>query len=288
MNAMSDQFDLSWILPYVRESLRGRGNFGFEAFVDGVFAVLDRIGVGEGIQKRSPLQGYTGYNYDFDKAHPDIKMAVTEAFYYLEQNRFILRPPPTNATAFLPHGQFHITKRGQDWANTVEPLPEDYNGYMRQFDANTDDVVRQYVSEALNTYIRGTYFASAVMVGAASEKAIYLLADDLLLAIQDTTKQRSMRNRIDDRKLDRLFMSIESTINAGHASKTIPYDVMDGTTRHLLSLFEYIKVQRNDAIHPLNFRVSADSVRFSLNAFPLALSKVEALRQWCKAHPASL
>ena len=36
----------------------------------------------------------------------------------------------------------------------VEPLPEDYNGYMKQFDVTADEVVRQYTSEALNTYIR--------------------------------------------------------------------------------------------------------------------------------------
>jgi hypothetical protein len=56
----------------------------------------------------------------------------------------------------------------------------------------------------------------------------------------------------------------------------------------MLSLFDSIRLQRNDAIHPMNFVVSADSVRFALNAFPLAFEKVEALRQWCNAHPATL
>jgi hypothetical protein len=38
----------------------------------------------------------------------------------------------------------------------------------------------------------------------------------------------------------------------------------------------------------MNFVVSADTVRFMLNAFPLAFKKVEALRVWCGTHPASL
>lgn len=285
---MPVEFDLSWILPYVRESLRDRGNFTFEGFADGVFAVLDRVGGGKGIEKRSPHQGYTGYNYDFDKAHPDIRDAVTEAFYYLEQNRFILRPPPTNATAFLAHGRFQITKRGQEWAKSVEPLPEDYNGYMNQFAASTDAVVRQYVSEALNTYIRGTYFASAVMIGAASEKSIYLLADSLVPALKDPANQSSLRKKIDARRLETLLKGVEQTVVDGHTRKIIPFEVMGGTTRHLLSLFDSIRLQRNDAIHPMNFVVSSDSVRFALNAFPLAFEKVEALRQWCIGHPATL
>jgi hypothetical protein len=284
---MPCNYDLPWILPYVRESLRGRGNLNFDGFVDGVFQVLERIGV-KTIEKPPIHQGYTGRTYNFDAAHPDIRNAATEAFYYLEHNRFILRPPPTNSTAFLPHGQFTITARGQEWANSVEPLPEDYNGYMNQFVASTDPVVRQYISEALNAYIRGTYFASAVMIGAASEKSIYLLAAALVPALKDHAKQSTLQRRIDARKLEQLLKYVEQTVVDGHTNKVIPFDVMGGTTRHLLSLFDSIRLQRNDAIHPMNFVVSADSVRFMLNAFPLAFQKVEALQEWCNAHPNSL
>ena len=44
----------------------------------------------------------------------------------------------------------------------------------------------------------------------------------------------------------------------------------------------------NAGIHPMNFVVSADSVRFALHAFPLAFLKVEAFQKWCNAHPSSL
>ncbi|HXL23842.1 MAG TPA: hypothetical protein VOA78_15370 [Candidatus Dormibacteraeota bacterium] len=285
---VTTEFNLSWILPYVRESLRGRGNLSFDGFADGVFAVLEKVGVGKGIEKRPQGTGYTGHTFNFDAAHPDIRFAVTEAFYYLEQNRFILRPPPTNASAFVSGGQCQITRRGQEWANSVEPLPEDYDGYMSQFGASTDAVVRQYVSEALNTYIRGTYFASAVMIGAASEKTIYLLAESLVLALKDGPAQSLLQRKIDARRLEALLKGVEQIVVDGNLHKVIPFDVMGGTTRHLLSLFDSIRLQRNDAIHPMNFVVSASSVRFTLNAFPLAFEKVEALRQWCIAHPASL
>jgi hypothetical protein len=119
-----------------------------------------------------------------------------EAFYYLEQNRFTLRPAPNSSMAFLPHGRYVITVRGQEWASGVEPLPEDYDGYMKQFDASVDAVIRQYVSEALNTYIRGTFFASAVMIGAASEKAIYMVAESLVPGLQDVAKQETLKKRL--------------------------------------------------------------------------------------------
>jgi hypothetical protein len=47
-----------------------------------------------------------------------------------------------------------------------------------------------------------------------------------------------------------------------------------------MSLFEAIRVQRNDAVHPQNAMVSDLSVRLSYQAFPQTLAKVEELRSW--------
>jgi hypothetical protein len=289
--SMASNYDLAWILPYVREFLRNHSNFSFDGFADGVFEVLDKVGVGEGIEKRSLTAGHTGYTYNFDAVHLDIRLAVTEAFYYLEQNRFILRSPPTNTTAFVlgqQDRQFRITKRGQDWANSAEPVPEDYDGYMKQFGPASDAVVRQYISEALNTFMHGSYFASAVMIGAASEKSIHLLADSMVPALADPAKRTELTKRINARSLERLLKYVEDIVIDGHKRLVIPFDVMGGTTRHLLSLFDHIRLQRNDAIHPMNFVVSADYVRFALGTFPLAFQKVEALQKWCDANPNSL
>ena len=288
------EYGLSWILPYVRQSIPGlKDIFKFDEFADGVFALLEKQETPT-IGKYPMHMGHTGRTYNESVMHRDIKLAVVEAFCYCEQNRFILRQPPTHGSYFNRAGfvvsgdECVITARGREWAKGVEPLPEDYNGYMKQFGATTDDVVRQYISEGLNTFIRGTYFASAVMVGAASEKAIYLLADSLLPTLKDAAKRATLQSRIKGRRFEPLFAFLEEIVVNGHKSKTIDYDVMGGTTRHLLSLFDHIKLQRNDAVHPMNFQVSSDSVRSSLNAFPLAWQKVEALRQWCNAHPNSL
>lgn len=88
--------------------------------------------------------------------------------------------------------------------------------------------------------------------------------------------------------MERMFRLVEQTINDGNAARIIPFDAMGGSTRHLISLFDHIRLQRNDAIHPMNFVVSADSVRFALAAFPMAFERVEALRIWCNANPSTL
>jgi hypothetical protein len=291
---MQPEYNLSWILPYVRLSIPSLATiFKFDEFADGVYALLAKQATPT-IQKRPANVGHTGQTYNVDAIRKDIKAAVTEAFYYCEQNRFILRQPPTHASyihreGFNPSGnEYLVTPRGQEWAKSVEPLPEDYDGYMRQFPATTDIVVREYIGEALHTFIVGTHFACAVMIGAASEKCIYLLADALLPALRDPAKQAALRKKMDDRSLDRLLKGVEEIIIDGHKAKIIPFDVMGGTTRHLVSIFDHIRLQRNDAIHPMNFNVSADSVRLALMAFPMAFERIDALRQWCSANPASL
>jgi hypothetical protein len=223
---MPTVFDLSWILPYVRESLRGRGNLNFESFVDGVLPALARANV-PSIEKAAFPQS-TRRPYDVNAIRNDIQVALTEAFYYAEQNRFILQQPYDNSLNIAPGGRWLITKRGVEWANGVDPLPEDYNGYMKQFGPTTDAVVRQYISEALNTFMKEAFFACAVMIGAASEKSIYLLADSLVSALKDPAAQSSLKKKIDARRLETLLKGVEQIVVDGHTNKVIPFQVMGG------------------------------------------------------------
>jgi hypothetical protein len=119
------------------------------------------------------------------------------------------------------------------------------------------------------------------MLGAAAEAAIYNLVDALVPAIQDPAKQATLKKRVADRGFERMFSFIEKTITAGHDSGVIPYEVTEGTTRHLFLMFEYIKVQRNDAVHPKEFQVSPDSVRMSLNGCSPSLGVNAAGRPGC-------
>jgi len=68
-----------------------------------------------------------------------------------------------------------------------------------------------------------------------------MVAESLVPALQDVVKQETLKKRLGERKLDRLFTFIERVVIDGHSQDVIPYDVMEGTTRHLMSLIEYIK-----------------------------------------------
>ena len=290
-------YDLASILPLVRLSIPGLGDiFTFDEFAYGILALLEKQGTPT-VQKRPQGAGFAGpgRNYNEQALSKDIKIAVVEAFYYCEQHRFILRSPPTSANYIYKEGfnpkpgeQCLVTPRGQEWARTVDPLPEDYNGYMKQFPGTTDKVVLEYVGEALHTFVGGTYFSCAVMIGAASEKCIYLLADALVPALKDAGRQAQLQKKMSARSLASLLKELESIVEQGLKAKVIPHGLLGETTRHLLSIFDHIRLQRNDAIHPMSVKVSADSVRLALMSFPMAFVRVESLRQWCLVSTSSL
>ena len=81
---------------------------------------------------------------------------------------------------------------------------------------------------------------------------------------------------VNGRGLYRLLECIGKHVEAVKQARA----VFDGAESHLMSLFESIRVQRNDAVHPKTASVNEDSVRLSYNAFPRAIRKAEELRDW--------
>jgi hypothetical protein len=287
---MATDYTLSWILPFVRESLRGRGNFNFDHFIDGLWTVLEKTGV-PGIVRHPPHRGYSGTAFDSTQAPHQLRAVAAESFYYLIQNGFVIPGPPTNNPGFPAPGMLYLTSSGLAWAASAEPLPEDYNGYLkllRGLVRNVDSVTEQYVSEGLSSFVRGTYFAAAVMIGAAAEKEIYLLAESMVNALKDSKQQKKLTELLDGRSLRSLFRFVDDEITQASKNKTLPYSVAESAVPHLMSLIEAIRVQRNDAVHPMNAKVSEDSVRHAFQAFPHALEKLEKLRAWFLANPKSI
>ena len=99
------------------------------------------------------------------------------------------------------------------------------------------------------------------------------------LIFKDQKQKVKLEGLINSRGMKALFDFIQETIINGQKSKAIPYSVAEGASPHLMSLVEAIRVERNDAVHPQNAKVSDLSVRLSYQAFPHALEKFEELRE---------
>ncbi|MGD0797960.1 MAG: hypothetical protein ABR910_09570 [Acidobacteriaceae bacterium] len=228
--------------------------------------------------------------FDFDNAPYALKVAANEAFFYLIRNGYIV-PQHSASNGFPEHHPtsfaYDVTKRGQEWTDSIDPIPEDAAGYMKVLRAlvtKMDTVIEQYVVEALVAFERGADFAAAVMLGAASEKALYLLADALLPALASQKSQQTLQQLLQRRQLVKFLEFIRDTIDRN--AKTIAPS--DGAITQVSAMFDAIRAQRNDAVHPNSAQVTPESVRFLIANFPYFLSKCEALTTWFVAHPQSL
>jgi hypothetical protein len=283
-------FTLSWILPFVRQSLKGVGNFEYRTYVQRLWMHLEQAKV-PGVIRATPLQMQLGQVFLYDQAPHELLFLVTESFFYLFHNDYITLGPPDGLLNLPSSNKYYVTQRGEKWFNGVEPFPEEAAGYMnflRQLIPTIDSIIEQYMIEALTAFERSAYFAAAVMLGAASEKALYLLAESMLDAFRDTGKRRRLQSTLERRKLSELCELVRDSIQNASSTKVLPYTHFEGSTAHLMSLFEAIRVQRNDAVHPMNATVSGDSVRLLIQSFPYALNKSEELRRWLTAHPNSI
>ena len=182
---------------------------------------------------------------------------------------------------------FRLTEFGKDYIAQASPHYYDPQGYMEYLKAivpNLDTTTEQYVFESLNCYRRQLFFASAVMIGAAAEKAVLLLLKAIQDSMSDQSKKKKMGQLLDRPNLPEIFDTINKTLVPLIKSNTIPYIVHRGSTEHLLSLFEMIRVQRNDAIHPITGQVDRTKVFLSLQTIPIALESINKLLEWLSSN----
>jgi hypothetical protein len=286
----SQPIDLSTVLHFMRAALRERSAAlqAGSGTVDVQYsAIIEPTLVRMGQAQIITLPANPGYGSLDSVVSQELSRLLIEGFHYLLHNGLITRAPnPPNFPGHTNLNSFVITRRGIEWSAGEEPIPEDAKRYMQVLHSlvpNLDPIVRQYVEESLIAYQRQAYFAAAVMVGAACEKAAYLLADSFLRSVHDPNEKRKLDDAMRSRSISRLFGAIQELLKL--KIKKVPYDVTEGTEQHLLSFFDSVRVQRNEAVHPNAALVTPSKVQLSLAAFPHACEKVFELIRWLDANP---
>ncbi len=285
--------DLGTVLHFMRAALRERsaalqsGTVTVDVLYTSVVeSTLTRMSQAQivALPSRSP---YGGFDSIVSNTNPVLSRLLVEAFHSLLHNGLITRAPsPPNFPGHTGINNFIITQRGIEWAAGEEPIAEDarrYMGVLQSLVPNLDRIIRQYVEESLVAYQRQAYFAAAVMVGAACEKSVYLLADSFLRSVQDPGEKKKLDEAMRSRSISRLFGAIQELLKTNN--KKIPYDVTEGTEQHLFSFLDSVRVQRNEAVHPNAALVTPSKVQLSLAAFPHACEKVFELIRWLDANP---
>jgi hypothetical protein len=286
-------YSVERLLQLVRASFKDQmGDLSKAVFFQRLWAKLEATN-DPGVVRPAPQEYNLGGAYIYARSPFNLQAAAAQALFHLLSSGYVYPKPNNDYQNFSQSEWYCWTERGLLWVEGAEPIPEaatEYMKFLKDLVPTVDDVISQYIAEALVAFNREAYFAAAVMLGAASEKAIYLLAAALLNAVKPSVRRTKLETAFNKRHLFTLLDCVKQAIEDGSAggSAPIPYSVSEGANAHLSSLFEAIRAQRNDAVHPMNAIVSTSSVRLLLHSFPYALSVTERLRKWADANPASL
>lgn len=263
----------------VLEVLRRSEKTNFTAILHAVQELADERDVFPS-QEQCQDAGIEYRRYEKRQLNPIDKMNVNEIIWDLIVERILTwgYNEPNPNWPFL-----RLTEFGKVVISQPDPQYHDPHGYVEHLMTsapNLDPVIEQYVIEGLKSFKQQLIFASAVMFGAAAEKAILLLLEAIKQALVDPVKKKHAQQLLDRSRLPDIFEFVEKTITVLINSKTIPYSVHQGSTEHLLSLFEMVRVQRNDAVHPAAGQVSRAKVFLTLQTLPAALECVYRLIDW--------
>ena len=163
-----------------------------------------------------------------------------------------------------------ITEYGKEVLETGEMLAYDPDGFMKGLRSSVpriDDVILTYVEEALRSFMSGCYFASTVMLGVASEQGILLLIEQYENSIQDNARRSQFESDVEQaRSIMRKFETFRKEIEP--RKKELRQNVCDDLDIQLDGIFNYIRINRNDAGHPTGRKMTRQEALSLITVFP--------------------
>jgi hypothetical protein len=177
-----------------------------------------------------------------------------------------------------------LTELGKKWAVDTTFLrdPDGYGALLREYAPGVEAATVEYVLEAFKCLRQNLLFACAVMIGAAAEREVFRLGRTILVS-ETGGAAKKLKDALERGKLPVLFQEIRTAIETAIRRDAMPFSAHQGSTEHLLSFQEMIRVQRNDAVHTGGATISKEKVFLAIQTFPVAVGAIDRLRSWFEA-----
>jgi len=206
--------------------------------------------------------------------------------------RELLQEFVNNNLLFIGYGDsegfpwFTLTAYGNECINKGELLPFDPNGYLVSLQSRVpglDTVTMTYLREAISTFNRDFYLSASVALGVAAEALILRMIDSYISAITDQQRRTNAENRYEGKQLRAQYGQFKQDFAS--LRPTMPPELYGDFETHLDSVFQLIRVTRNDSGHPSGAVPERAVVMANLQAFPYFAKRVLAIVEHFKANP---
>jgi hypothetical protein len=185
---------------------------------------------------------------------------------------------------------YRLTEYGRSVVEGGPPQPYDPDGFIAEFDrvvANGDAVLRDYLVEAVRAFNANCFKSAAVMLGAASERAVLQLHASFDAAIQDATKRAKFQKDSAGITISKKYVTLKDRLDLMVTGKKLPFELAETVGNELPSAFHFIRRCRNDAGHPeIPTQTDPDTVFLNLRVFTEYARRVQALATFFGANAA--
>ena len=180
-----------------------------------------------------------------------------------------------------------LTEHGRKVIAESRPVPYDPEGYLsrlRRDAPNLHRTVARYMEEALSSFRSGNYLASAVMLGAASEKLFGELCEAIETAIADPRKKKAFASKAKSKRMRERVNAVVGWCR-NHRAQLCGQWKGEEQVETVGQLAHFIRKRRNDAGHPQDPPAvpSHEEMYSFLVVFPEYCRSVYELRDWLAA-----
>lgn len=161
-----------------------------------------------------------------------------------------------------------ITHYGKEAFLKEDWLPYDPDGYLKALKEKIptiDDVTIAYIGEAISAYNRRHLLSATITLGVASENLMLLLIEAYTNWILDEPRRISFQKKIQDRFISSQYKEFKKEFIKD--IKSMPKDFQSDWETYLDGVFNFIRLNRNDAGHPTGKQFDVKIVYANLQMF---------------------
>jgi hypothetical protein len=176
--------------------------------------------------------------------------------------------------------------RGTECFEQNNILPYDPDGYLREFTrqvSNVDQITLSYLGESVTAYNRDLLLSSTITLGVASENMILLLIESFTQAIADTARRTRLEEKLRDKFISTQFGIFRPEL--AQFESQLPTNLKRDLDTYLDGVFNFIRLNRNQAGHPTGNRTTKKIALHNLQVFVDYAKRVFALIEYLNNTP---
>ena len=284
---MSANFPYNQTLSLLLEHLKSNYEGQFDSVVNGVITLAIDKGIFPGPSARERMQwiaeDYRKYLNSSDKK--DVPELIRQLMWKLLIQDVIVFGKDEKASDFP---WYRITGYGEKVIQSQKLQPYDPDGFLNEFKSenkNVDNIIYEYLEEAVRTFNHNCPKSSSVMLGASSERAILILYGAFLNSITAVIK-KSKVEKDSNWTISSKFKVLEDRFQLMIDSKKFPKNVMEIILGNFPSMFHLIRKHRNSSGHPeILADISNDTIFLNLRVFSAYIKDIYVLIDYFKNNP---